>query len=176
MNRHPDDCRKLPAEQLFTKEIFENPPLAAPLRETGLLVLLKRVRETCGFVPETAVSYLSRELQIPAAEIERVVRDRGMSRDDEDPQFVIRICMGQVCGRQDMSAILKSILEALDIVCDDMPDPRRVYISPDGRFRVEPTGCVGTCSRSPAITVNDELYTSMTPENVKELVHSLCST
>ena len=170
MKYNPDDCRKKTAVDSFSREIFYNPPLAGSLQEAGLIALLNRTYEVYECIPEQAVSFLEDELGIPAAVILRVIRDHGMCTMRKKPQYVIRLCMGQVCGRRNMALILQSILEVLGIGHEGSIDPEKTYSSADGKFRVEPTGCVGACGKSPVITVNDELYTSVTPERVRKLI------
>ena len=43
----------------------------------------------------------------------------------------------------------------------------------DHMFTVETVSCLGACSSAPALTLNDEIYPSMTPEKAVALINSL---
>lgn len=38
--------------------------------------------------------------------------------------------------------------------------------TPDGRFSLEATRCIGACGLAPVMTVNDEVYGRLTPDEV----------
>jgi NADH:ubiquinone oxidoreductase subunit E len=44
--------------------------------------------------------------------------------------------------------------------------------SHDGKFTLEYTNCLGWCHKGPAMLINDEVYTELTPENVKDILLS----
>ena len=37
-------------------------------------------------------------------------------------------------------------------------------------FTLKATNCIGMCDQGPAMLINDEVYTKMTPEKVVELI------
>ena len=43
----------------------------------------------------------------------------------------------------------------------------------DLMFTVETVACLGACSSAPAITLNDEIYPTRTPESAVQLVRSV---
>ena len=42
--------------------------------------------------------------------------------------------------------------------------------SADGSFTLQWTNCMGMCDRGPAMMVNDEVYTGLTPAGVRVIV------
>jgi NADH:ubiquinone oxidoreductase subunit E len=40
----------------------------------------------------------------------------------------------------------------------------------DGRFTLEPVRCTGCCSHGPVVKVNEDIYSGITPEKVKEIL------
>ena len=40
----------------------------------------------------------------------------------------------------------------------------------DGRFTVEETACLGTCTAAPAIMIDEEIYPNITPESLGEIL------
>ena len=42
--------------------------------------------------------------------------------------------------------------------------------TPDGKFSLEATRCVGACGLAPVMTINNEVYGKMDPSKVKEIL------
>ena len=42
--------------------------------------------------------------------------------------------------------------------------------TPDGRFSLVETNCLGLCHKAPAMLINEEVYTELTPEKVREIL------
>ena len=42
--------------------------------------------------------------------------------------------------------------------------------SPDHRFTLLETNCLGWCHKAPAMLINDEVYTDLTPEKIREIL------
>jgi NADH:ubiquinone oxidoreductase subunit E len=40
----------------------------------------------------------------------------------------------------------------------------------DGKFSLLQTNCLGWCHKAPAMLINDEVYTELTPESVREIL------
>ena len=57
--------------------------------------------------------------------------------------------------------------------CKKLLDSESKKTTDDLMFTVETVACLGACSSAPAITLNDEIYPTMTPESAIALVKSL---
>ena len=44
--------------------------------------------------------------------------------------------------------------------------------TPDGNFSLLQTNCLGFCHKAPAMLINNEIYTELTPEKVREILSS----
>jgi NADH:ubiquinone oxidoreductase subunit E len=44
--------------------------------------------------------------------------------------------------------------------------------TPDKKFTLMETNCLGWCHKAPAMLINDEVYTEVTPERVREILTS----
>ncbi|MFW6289759.1 MAG: NAD(P)H-dependent oxidoreductase subunit E, partial [Mariniphaga sp.] len=42
--------------------------------------------------------------------------------------------------------------------------------TPDKRFTLLETNCLGWCHKAPAMLINDEVYTEVSPERVREIL------
>ena len=44
--------------------------------------------------------------------------------------------------------------------------------TPDGNFSLLQTNCLGFCHKAPAMLINNEVYTELTPEKVRDILSS----
>ena len=42
--------------------------------------------------------------------------------------------------------------------------------TPDNRFSLLETNCLGWCHKAPAMMINDEVFTELTPEKVRDIL------
>ena len=42
--------------------------------------------------------------------------------------------------------------------------------TPDGRFSLEATRCIGACGLAPVMTINEEVYGRLTPDEVDKIL------
>jgi NADH:ubiquinone oxidoreductase subunit E len=44
--------------------------------------------------------------------------------------------------------------------------------TPDGRFSLELTNCIGACDQAPAMLINDKVYGGLTPGRISDILRS----
>jgi len=77
-------------------------------------------------------------------------------------KYIIRICKTISCAMKGKHDILSTIEEILKI--------RLGETSPDRKFSLLETNCIGWCHKAPAMLINDTPYTELTPEKVTEIL------
>ena len=81
-------------------------------------------------------------------------------------KYVIKVCDGTACHVRHSIPILEALRKELGL-------SESKKTTDDLLFTVETVSCLGACSSAPAITLNDEIYPTMTPESAVALVKSL---
>jgi NADH:ubiquinone oxidoreductase subunit E len=77
-------------------------------------------------------------------------------------QYIIRICKTITCAMKGKNQVLFAIQDMLKIKLGET--------TPDKRFTLLETNCLGWCHKAPAMMVNDEVYTELTPERVRDIL------
>jgi NADH-quinone oxidoreductase subunit E len=77
-------------------------------------------------------------------------------------RFIIRICKTISCTMKGKGEVLSTIQEILKIKVGET--------TPDRKFSLLETNCIGWCHKAPAILINDVPYTELTPEKVTEIL------
>ena len=73
-------------------------------------------------------------------------------------QVAISVCLGTACYVKGSGQVLEKISEVLGV------SPGST--SPDGRYSLEATRCIGACGLAPVMTVNNEVYGRLVPADV----------
>jgi NADH:ubiquinone oxidoreductase subunit E len=70
--------------------------------------------------------------------------------------------MGTACYVKGSGEVLERIEKILGIKAGE--------ITPDGKFSIDATRCLGCCGLAPVMTINGEVYGRLTPDNVAEII------
>jgi len=131
--------------------------------ERGALIpLLQAAQDTYGYIPTPAIDQISEIVGIPAAEIYGVITFYSQFRLKPLGKYLIKICDGTACHVNGSERIAGIIEDELQIIGNDT--------TPDGLFTLQKVACLGCCSLSPVIMINDETYGRLTPKKVQQLL------
>jgi NADH-quinone oxidoreductase subunit E len=131
--------------------------------EKGALIpLLQAAQDTYGFIPETAIDQISEIVGIPSAEIYGVITFYSQFRLKPLGKYLIKICDGTACHVNGSERIAGTIEDELQVSGNDTTE--------DGLFTLQKVACLGCCSLSPVIMINDETYGRLTPKKVQQLL------
>jgi NADH-quinone oxidoreductase subunit E len=131
--------------------------------ERGALIpLLQSAQESYGYIPESAIDHISEVVGIPSADIYGVITFYAQFRLKPMGKNIIKICDGTACHVNSSTGIIKAIENELQISNDETTE--------DGLFTLQKVACLGCCSLSPVIMVNDETFGRLTPKKVQQLL------
>ena len=131
--------------------------------ESGALIpLLQSAQESYGYIPESAIDHISEIVGIPSADIYGVITFYSQFRLKPMGKNIIKVCDGTACHVNSSTAIIKTIESELQISNDETTE--------DGLFTLQKVACLGCCSLSPVIMINDETYGRLTPKKVQQLL------
>lgn len=131
--------------------------------EKGALIpLLQSAQEAYGYIPESAIDHISEVVEIPGAEIYGVITFYSQFRLKPMGKNIIKMCDGTACHVNASNGILRALEDELQIGNDETTE--------DGLFTLQKVACLGCCSLSPVIMINDDTFGRLTPKKVKELL------
>ena len=130
--------------------------------EKNLLVLLERVRDVYGYLPDHALTGLAEELGLPivdvyaAATFYRALPMRPLGK------HVIKVCKSVPCYLKNNRPVIDAIEKELGVG----PGQR----SHDGLFSLQVVNCIGACDKAPAMMIDDTVFGNLTPDGVSEIL------
>lgn len=133
-------------------------------RRESILPILQGVVEQEKYLSESSMVEIAREIDIPASEVYGTATFYSFLEAKKMGKYVIRVCKTIACSMQGKNQVLLTIQEMLKIKLGDT--------TPDKRFTILETNCLGWCHKAPAMLINDDVYTELTPEKVREILSS----
>lgn len=128
----------------------------------NLIQILNEVQDYYGYVPEKAQVAISEYLRMPMAEIYGVITFYSRFTLKPKGKYHIAVCLGTACFVKGSEKVLDRVKERLGIDVGET--------TPDGKFSLEATRCVGACGLAPVFTVNDEVYGKATVKMMDEVL------
>jgi NADP-reducing hydrogenase subunit HndA len=131
--------------------------------ETGALMpVLQEAQHIYGYLPVEVQRMIAEGLDIPLEEVYGVVTFYGHFSLNPKGKYKISVCLGTACYVKGAGQILERIEEKLGIKSGE--------ITPDGKFSIDATRCLGACSLAPIITINDDIYGCLTPSDINGIL------
>lgn len=130
--------------------------------KTQLIQILNEVQEKYGYITQNSQKALSEFLDMPMAEIYGVITFYSRFTTEPKGKYNIAVCLGTACFVKGSEKILDRVKEKLGIDVGQT--------TPDGKFSIEATRCIGACGLAPVFTVNDEVHGKATIEMVDEVI------
>lgn len=147
----------------FLEKLFKE---YQPIKD-NLIQMLNEVQEQYGYIPMHAQKALSEFLNVPMAEIYGVVTFYSRFTLKPRGKYNIAVCLGTACYVKGSQKIMDRLKDRLKI------EPGET--TPDGKFSIEETRCVGACGLAPVFTVNGEVYGKATVQKMDQVLDELNS-
>ncbi len=131
--------------------------------EQGAVIpVLHKAQEIYGYLPIEVQEMISEGLGAPLAEIYGIVTFYTQFTLEPKGEHHIGICLGTACYVKGSGDILEKFKERLSIDVGGC--------TPDGKFSLEATRCIGACGLAPVLTVNDEVYGRLEVKDVDDIL------
>lgn len=134
--------------------------------EGNLITLLQDVQSEFGYVPEDAVAWFSRELDIPASRFYGVSTFYSQFHLKPRGKNIITACCGTACHVRGAERLISTALRELRL-------SEEQDTTEDGEITLEKVACLGTCSMAPVMIINHKMQAKMTPEKLKKEIKTL---
>jgi NADH-quinone oxidoreductase subunit E len=131
-------------------------------KRESLLPVMQGVVEQENYLSEYSMVEIAREMDLPAAEVYGTATFYSFLEVKKMGRYIIRICKTISCAMKGKSQVVFAIQDMLKI--------RIGETSADGRFSLLETNCLGLCHKAPAMLINHEAFTDLTPEKVREIL------
>jgi NADH-quinone oxidoreductase subunit E len=126
------------------------------VKHSAIIPCLFQVQKEKGWVPPDAVTYLSKMLGIPEAQIDEVRCFYTMFNKAPVGKLHVQVCTNISCA-------MNGGRELADALCKNF-GTENGEMSKDGKITVTRVECLGSCGTAPMMQVNDQYLENLTPE------------
>ena len=139
-----------PEQEAQLKEV-----IAAHKDQKGAAIpVLHKAQEIYGYLPLEVQEMIAEGLNVPLAEIYGIVTFYAQFSLNPKGRFQIGVCLGTACYVKGSGVIFDKLAEKLGIAPGEC--------TPDGKFSLDATRCIGACGLAPVMTINDDVYGRLT--------------
>lgn len=131
----------------------------------ALLVILHRIQDAIGYLPEESIPLIASGLNLSRADVHGVVSFYQHFRSTPPGRYIVQICRAESCqamGSRELEAYAKKTLGI------DFGETTR-----DGQITLEPIYCLGNCACSPSVRVGQRIYSHVDATQFDELLSEL---
>ncbi len=133
-----------------------------PIKSAACIEALKIVQKHRKWVPDESIEDLAQILDMTAAEVENVATFYNLIFRRPVGRHVILLCDSISCWVMHYEKIKESLSEKLGI---DFGETTK-----DDRYTLLPVQCLGNCDRAPTMMVDNDLYDTLTPEKLDDIL------
>jgi NADH-quinone oxidoreductase E subunit len=133
-----------------------------PDRKGNLISILHEVQSEFNYLPEDALKYISRRLDIPITRLYSIATFYHFFSLKPKGRHTVSVCLGTACHVKGSERVLRTVETALGVMEGET--------TTDMRFTVGAVRCVGACSLAPVMVVNKETHGKVNAKQVPNIL------
>ena len=131
----------------------------------ALMPVLQQAQEIYGYLPTDVLYAIAEKTGNSPAKVLGVATFYTQFRLKPVGKNLILLCKGTACHVNGADSIEKALVEELGVGDGETTD--------DGLFSIKTVACLGCCSLSPVMMINEDTYGSLTPAKAKDIVRKI---
>lgn len=128
----------------------------------GLMPALQQAQVLYGYLPEEVQKRIAEGFGVSEEEVYGVATFYAQFSMNPRGAYNFSVCLGTACYVKGSGEIVEKLKEELGV--------DEGGCSPDGRFSINSTRCIGCCGLAPVMTVNDDVYGKLTKDDIPGIV------
>ncbi|MBE5778638.1 MAG: NADH-quinone oxidoreductase subunit NuoE [Clostridiales bacterium] len=124
----------------------------------GLMPVLQEAQAIFGCVPLDVQEIIAEGMNVTLSEVYGVATFYSQFSLEPKGEYVCGVCLGTACYVKGSQKVLDKLASELNIEVG--------RTTPDGKFTIQATRCLGACGLAPVMMINDEVYGRLTPEEI----------
>ena len=123
---------------------------------------LQKAQEIYGYLPKEVQIMIADAFGVPLSEVYGVVTFYSQFSLFPKGKYQVSVCLGTACYVKGSGEIFDELVNLLGIDNGE--------VTPDRKFSLDATRCVGCCGLAPVMCVNGEVYGRITAKDVKGII------
>ena len=141
--------------------------LAAVIKEkkndkSRLMAVMQEAQGIYGYLPVEVEQMIAEGLEISIEKVYEVVTFYAQFALNPKGKYNISVCLGTACYVKGSGDLVDKISAELNLPVDST--------TPDGKYSLEATRCIGACGLAPVLTINGDVYGRLVPDQIPEIL------
>ncbi|MBP3314655.1 MAG: NAD(P)H-dependent oxidoreductase subunit E [Clostridia bacterium] len=128
----------------------------------ALMPVLQQAQEIYGYLPIEVQKMIALKMDVSIEEVYGVSTFYSQFVLNPKGEVAIAVCLGTACYVKGSGDILNKITEILGLPAGST--------TPDGKYSLEATRCIGACGLAPVLTINNEVYGRLVPADMEGIL------
>ena len=128
----------------------------------ALMPVLQQAQEIYGYLPIEVQRMIALKMNVSIEEVYGVSTFYSQFVLNPKGDVAIAVCLGTACYVKGSGDILDKITEILGLPVGST--------TPDGKYSLEATRCIGACGLAPVLTINNEVYGRLVPADMEGIL------
>ena len=130
--------------------------------KSRLMAVMQKAQYIYGYLPMEVQQMIADGMEVPLEKVFGVASFYAQFSLSPKGQYNVSVCLGTACYVKGAQKVLDALTEKLGIGVDECTE--------DGKFSVSACRCIGACGLGPVLTVNDEVYGKLTPDDIPGII------
>mgnify|MGYP005855965489 CR=1 FL=1 len=133
--------------------------------DSYLIAVLHKVQGRYGYLSQEHMYEVAQRLQVPTSTVSGVSTFYHFFRLQPTGKHHISVCLGTACFVKGADKVLEAFRSELGI---DLGET-----TTDALFSLDSSRCLGVCALAPVVTVNDQVFSKVTAQEVPQLINKV---
>ena len=130
--------------------------------KSRLMAVMQKAQDIYGYLPMEVQQMIADGMEVPLEKVFGVASFYAQFSLSPKGQYNVSVCLGTACYVKGAQKVLDALTEKLGSGVDECTE--------DGKFSVSACRCIGACGLGPVLTVNDEVYGKLTPDDIPGII------
>ena len=144
------------------RQILHDIVAAHDSKRAAVISVLQDINAHYRYLPENVVRHVARSLDMPLSQVYSIATFYNAFSLTPRGKYLVRVCMGTACHVKGGYRILQALERILEIKAGETTE--------DMAFSLEEVRCLGCCGLAPVITINEDLYGSVTQAKLPKIL------
>lgn len=133
----------------------------------NIIEMMHDIQNEFNYLPREVLFEVSRQAKVPLSKIYNIATFYNAFSLKPKGKHRICVCLGTPCHALGAPRVIEAIEREIGVKCGET--------TPDMKFSLEISGCVGTCGLAPVVIVGEELYGPVQISGVPKLIKKYAS-
>ena len=130
--------------------------------KSRLMAVMQEAQGIYGYLPIEVQNVIAEGMEVPLEKVYGVATFYAQFSLSPKGENHVAVCLGTACYVKGSGAIYDKFQELLGIGGDEC--------TPDRKFSLTASRCIGACGLAPVLTVNEDVYGKVTPDQLDDIL------